>query len=319
MTGRKGWSGVNRIGGYEPLTRMKTVGSGSARWCIASREGQRFFLKEFLSPVYPPLDRDTPLSRKQLARCQAFEERKRRMYAALSCVIGETLVPVLDFFRHEGRYYAVSEEVPHPHISGEEVHGLSPREIRLQLHDLAECLRRLHIQGIIHADLKPEHLLLTGQPGAYRLRLIDLDSGFLEEEPPRKGENLEGDPAYLSPEVFLRLTGQEEPLTTRLDTFALGMIIHRLLTGDLPGFDSEKYAYLYEAVLAGDEVRLSKALPLAYRIPVRRMLRQNPAQRPKDEEIVALLSGPWQETGSAEAGEGKKAPLNGLSRYFKGQ
>lgn len=308
---------MNRIGGYEPLTEMKTVGSGSARWCIARREDQRFFLKEFLSPVHPPQGKDTPLARKQLARCQAFERRKRRLYAALSCVIGETLVPVLDFFRHEGRYYAVSEEVPWPHISGEDAAGLSMRETRLLLYDLAECLRRLHTQGIIHADLKPEHLLLTGKPGRYRLRLIDLDSGFLEEEPPSRGENLEGDPVYLSPEVFLRLTGEEEQLTTRLDTFAMGMLIHRLWAGELPAFDTARYAYLYEAVLAGGEVRLSPKLPLAYRIPVQRMLRKDPAQRPPDEEIVALLSGPWQEAGPIGIQEEREEPLNGLSRYFK--
>lgn len=310
---------MNRIGGYEPVTKMKTVGSGSGRWCIARRDGQRFFLKEFLSPVHPPPGKDTPLARKQLARCQAFERRKRRMYAALSCVIGETLVPVLDFFRHEGRYYAVSQEVPFPRISGEEARGLSTREVRLLLHDLAECLRRLHTQGIVHADLKPEHLLLTGEPGEYQLRLIDLDSGFLEEEPPDQGEKLEGDPVYLSPEVFLRLMGEEAALTTRLDTFALGMVIHRLWTGELPAFDTDRYAYLYEAVLAGEPVRLSPALPLAYRILVQRMLRKDPAQRPPDEEIVSLFSGPWRESGPAGARAGEEEPLNSLSRYFKRQ
>jgi len=296
------------------LTEMKTVGSGSARWCIARREYQRFFLKEFLSPVYPSSGRDTPLTRKQVERCQAFEQRKRRMYAALSCVIGETLVPVLDFFRHEGRYYAVSEEVPRPYISGEEAAGLSPREVRQVLHELAECLRRLHTQGIIHADLKPEHLLLTGREGRYRLRLIDLDSGFLEEAPPSGGENMEGDPAYLSPEVFLRLMGEDAPLTTRLDTFSLGIVIHRLWTGELPAFDLDKYAYLYEAVLAGGDVRLSPRLPLAYRIAVQRMLRRDPLERPSDEEIAGLFYAPMGESGTGIEEEG---PLNGLSRYLK--
>ncbi len=306
---------MNRIGGYEQLTELKTIGSGSARWCIARREGQRFFLKEFLSPVFPPKGKDSPLARQQRKRCEAFESAKRRMYAALSCVIGDTLVPVLDFFRHEGRYYAVSEEVPMPHISGEEAQNLSAREVRSLLHALAVCLERLHTQGIIHADLKPEHLLLTGTLGSYQLRLIDLDSGFLEEDPPAMGENIEGDPVYLAPEVFLRLMGQEVPLSTKLDTFAMGILIHRLWTGELPTFDTSQYAYLYEAVLDGGAYSLSSALPLAYRIPVGRMLRKDPAERPEDKEITQLLFAPRQEQVNSEVK--MEGPLNGLSRYMK--
>jgi len=65
------------IGGYKCLTPMRTAGSGSARWCIASRGLERFFLKEFLSPVYPAKE-GTELSRRQLERCELFEEQKRQ-------------------------------------------------------------------------------------------------------------------------------------------------------------------------------------------------------------------------------------------------
>ena len=98
------------IGGYRPLTPLRTVGSGSARWCIAARGPEKYFLKQFLSPVYPA-DPSTPLGQRQRERCEAFEGQKQRLYAALSCVIGDTLVPVLDFFRFERRYYAASEAV----------------------------------------------------------------------------------------------------------------------------------------------------------------------------------------------------------------
>lgn len=306
---------AKRIGGYEQLTELQTVGSGSARWCIVSREGQRYFLKEFLAPVYPDASKQTTLVQQQRQRCEVFERDKRHMYAAISCVIGDTLVPVLDFFRHGRRYYAISQEVPAPHISGEEVEGLSPREKRELLFHLALCLQRLHAQGIIHADLKPEHLLLVGKPGHYKLRLIDLDSSLLEEEMTRMEREMEGDPAYLAPEVFLRMMGEDVQPTARLDTFALGMIIHRLWTGELPAFDTEQYAYLYEAVLADGEVRLSQALPLAYRIVVQRMLRKDPEERPEDDEIVQLLSAPRAE--AAASPEGEDAPLNSLSRYLK--
>lgn len=303
------------IGAYRPLGPMQTAGSGSARWCIASRGGERFFLKEFLSPVYPAAGADAALRGKQLARCAQFEEKKRRLYTAMSCVIGDTLVPVLDFFRYEGRYYAASEEVPAPRLTGESELHLSQRERREILLGVALCLQRLHMQGIVHADLKPEHVLLHKGPLQYDVRLIDLDSGFLTDDPPQNQRDMEGDPVYLAPEAFLRMAGQDAALSTAVDTFAFGAVIHRLWTGELPEIPDD-CAYLYEAALAGGEIRLSRALPLPYRAAVQRMLSPDPASRPDDGELVRLLSAcPPSETDERPAADGE--PLNGLSRFMK--
>jgi len=307
---------TNWIGEYEALTEMKTVGSGSARWCIATRYGKHFFVKEFLSPVYPSANRDSALAKIQRTRCEVFEQQKKRLYAALSCVIGDTLVPVVDFFLHSNRYYAISEEVPKPNVNGEDVGRLSHKEMRGLFQTLAECLGRLHAQGIVHADLKPEHLLLVGESGNYSLRLIDLDSGFLEDDPPKELKEIEGDPVYLAPETFLRLTGESVPLTSGVDTFALGILIHRLWAGELPAIDLEKHTYLYEAALMGGEIRLSPALPLAYRLCVQRMLRKDPNQRPSDEEIIQLLAAPQGKPFQLKQDE-MDTPLNGLSRLMK--
>ena len=307
---------TNWIGEYEQLTEMQTVGSGSARWCIARRMGERFFVKEFLSPVYPSEDRPSALTRKQRKRCETFEGQKKRLYAALACVIGETLVPVLDFFRHEGRYYAISEEVPRPHVTGETAGHLSPKETRRLLYSLALCLQRLHTQGVVHADLKPEHLMLLGEAGHYDLRLIDLDSGFLEDEPPVEQKEIEGDPVYLAPETFLCLMGEKATLSSKVDTFALGILIHRMWTGELPVFDTEQYTYVYEAALSGGDIRLLPTLPLAYRSYVQQMLLKNPADRPKDEDIVRMLSVSKTDQ-SAGFVMGSNLPLNGLSRFMK--
>lgn len=140
---------------------------------------------------------------------EAFEGQKQRLYAALSCVIGDTLVPVLDFFRFERRYYAASEAVFPSDLTAGDAAALDERAKRQVLSDLALCLQRLHTQGVVHADLKPDHVLLLKRPTGYRIRLIDLDSGFLKDDPPQNQRDLEGDPVYLSPEAFLYMAGQE--------------------------------------------------------------------------------------------------------------
>lgn len=304
---------MKMIGAYEPLTPLQTAGSGSARWCIAQRGTRRFFLKEFLSPVYPAENTNAVLREKQMARCRRFEEKKRRLYSAMSCVIGDTLVPVTDFFRFGLHYYAVSEEIPEPRLTGESsVETLSREEKREILLSLALCLQRLHLQGIVHADLKPEHVLLRKGAFGYEARLIDLDSGFLTEEPPAPGSETEGDPVYLAPEAFLRMTGEAADIGPAIDTFAFGAILHRLWTGALPETDAP---YLYEAALEQRPIRISAQLPPAYGRAVRRMLDAEPSHRPSDGELVRLFAQPFEKdekpplTGEA---------LNGLSRFFRG-
>ena len=304
---------TSRIGGYKPLTPLQTAGSGSARWCIATRGGQKFFLKQFLSPVYPA-EVNSPIREKQRERCRQFEQRKQRLYSAMGCVIGDTLVPVLDFFRFDGRYYAVSEAVP-THINGENKDGLTDSDKRQILYHLALCLQRLHLQQVVHADLKPEHILLTARSWGYQVRLIDLDSGFLLDDPPPVGSGLEGDPVYLSPEAFLRMSGRDVPLTAAVDSFAFGCIVHRIWAGELPGFDRERYTYLYEAVLAGEEPSLSETLPDGMRWLVRDLLSADPARRPNDAACVRVL-GKNAAPEAVRPSQGDE-PLNGLSRFMK--
>ncbi len=288
---------------------MQTVGSGSSRWCIASRGLEKYFLKQFLSPVYPA-EVQSQLGQLRLMRCEAFEAQKQRLYEAISCVIGDTLVPVLDFFRCERHYYAVSEAVFPSHVTAAAAATLDETQRRAILFDLALCLQRLHTQGVVHADLKPEHVLLLKRPEGCRIRLIDLDSGFLADDPPRDQRDMEGDPVYLAPEAFLRMTGQPAPLSTKLDTFAFGAMLHRIWTGELPGFDHSKYTYLYQAALDGGELTLSPALPEAFGDAVLAMLHKDPTARPSDAELVNLLA-------VSPPTDAPAVPANGLRRFMR--
>ena len=297
-----------QIGSYECLTPFATAGSGTACWCVAQRDGRSVFLKQFLSPALPAESlRGTPLWTMQQRRCEVFEARKRRLYAALGCVLGDCVVPVDDFFAYGGRYYAASEYIGEPRETMETLDTLTMREKRDVLFQFACALGRLHAQGVVHADLKPEHVLLQRQDDGFRVRLIDFDSGFLENEPPENAP--EGDPVYLAPEAFLRMTGAASALDRKVDTFAFGAILHRFWTGELP--QTGDCQYLYEAALSDADVGFSSELPLPYRLLVQQALQGNPAQRPDDAELVRVLSPP------AEPGRLREQPFNGLSRFWK--
>lgn len=304
---------MSLIGGYSTLSPWMTAGSGSARWCVAERGGQEFFIKQFLRPVYP--SEGSVLYQKQYERCLAFEKQKKRLYASLSCVIGDTLVPVLDFFRCDRHYYAVSELVPEPRIEGDAASGLRAGERRRLLYELALCLQRLHVQGVVHADIKPDHVFLIKEPDGLRARLIDMDSGFLVDDPPAGDRDMEGDPVYLAPESFMRMAGRDAQIDTRIDTFAFGAMLHQMWVGELPAFDKTKYAYLYEAALDGARIELSRALPLAYRVLTLGMLEREARNRPADAEIVRMLYSPSREEPRAPETD---EPINGMSRFMRG-
>ena len=302
-----------RIGAYECVTVFATVGSGSARWCVGTLMGRRYFIKQFLTPVQPsPTLASRPaLQQKQWERCENFERRKRALYAALRCVLGDCVVPVLDFFAYEGRYYAVSEYIPKPFDTFDTVGAVTPWQARELLFALARCLGRLHAQGIVHADLKPEHVLIARDGEHYRVRLIDFDSGFLEDDPPSAPRDIEGDPVYLAPETFLRMIGKPAALTRKLDTFAFGAIAHRLWTGNLPAIGGKGYAYLYEGALAGATIRIGSDLPTAYNWALRKALSKNPDDRPDDGMLERLFAPP------VEPPRANGEAINGLSRYMR--
>ncbi len=304
------------IGEYQQITPFQTAGSGSAKWCIATRMGQRFFVKQFLSPVFPKTTTNKMLYQKQQERCVLFETKKQRLYHAMGCVLGDVLVPVIDFFCYQGHYFAISEEVPTSQMTIENTRHLSAKHRRNILLSLALGLQRLHLQGIVHADLKPENALLTLENDTFDVRLIDVDSGFLLEDPPKDENELQGDPAYLAPEAFLCMAGagDHQLLTEKIDTFAFGLIIHFVWTGEWIGFDQSKYHYPFEVVLDQGNLVMSESLPEVHRSLVASMLQLDPKQRPSDAKLIKHLSSTSTDAGSHRQ---RLAPINGMSRFMK--
>src|SRR5437773_634591 len=106
------------------------------------------------------------------------------------------------------------------------------RHLMTQVLDALACA---HARGIVHRDLKPENIMVT-QTGAQRNALVlDFGLGGLAREVedwslPRLTATREilGTPAYAAPE---QLRG--EPVSTRSDLYAWGLILLECLTGEL--------------------------------------------------------------------------------------
>jgi len=92
---------------------------------------------------------------------------------------------------------------------------------------IAEGLECVHRQGVLHRDIKPQNILITGDMS---VKISDFGICHVADSSLTMTNELLGSPAYMAPENF-------EPgmkIDARADIFSLGVIGYELLTGERP-------------------------------------------------------------------------------------
>lgn len=279
------------IGKYKLTRALIGQNSGYARWGFAAYNGREYFIKEFISPVYP--DPSSPISDEMraalVADCLNFETRKNRLYSAINASSNGNIIGIREFFRWKSRYYIVTDKVEPESTNINEIAALPLEKKLLLLRVLLYNIKCIHDRSVIHADLKPDNLILKAtRNGFFTVKLIDFDSSFFEDDPPVNTDEIQGDMCYLAPETYLRIIGRDIKLTTKADIFALGVIFHEFLCGFRPVLP-EGYDYIYETALDGAKVKLYNRLPPKIAALIRKMLSPNPADRPSASEIFYIF------------------------------
>jgi serine/threonine protein kinase len=256
---------------------------------------REFFIKEFLDPKRPRPDSMGSVAdkKRRYEQCLRFEERHRRIAKKLRADhrCAGNLVLTKDFFVEGTRYYKVTERIRAARVRPCDLDF--PRRV-LVLRTLVDSLQALHEFDIVHGDLKPENVLLHQPTGSdlHIAKLIDFDDSYVAGKPPTRTE-IGGNPLYGAPEWLRYLRGdrtvRSRHLTAAADMFALGLLAHVYLSGELPEFPGEHESPA-AAVLAGQRLRLDPSVDPGLRSLLDALTAADPLARPTSADVADTLA-----------------------------
>ena len=207
---------------------------------------------------------------------------------ATSKLKGPNTISVYDFGATlDGELYYVMELLDGrdlARIIAEEAPLPLDRTVRLAA-AAARGLAEAHHAGVVHRDVKPANLFVSGQGHEEHLKVVDFGLAAIITDGGARltSEGLTGTPAFASPE---RIRGDRGGPAT--DIYSLGGVIFEALTGRLP-FTAESsmgllFKHLEEAPVAPSTYR--PEVPPALDDLVLQCLAKVPSDRPVDMRVV---------------------------------
>jgi hypothetical protein len=257
-----------RLGPYEILAAIGAGGMGEVYRAKDARLGRDVAVKVLSAGFTNDPDR------------RARFEREAKAIAALS---HPNILAIFDVGTHDGQMYAVTELLEGQSLRDRLSAGTPPVRKAVEVAvQIARGLSAAHEKGIVHRDLKPENVFaLTG--GQVKI----LDFGLARQMPTGTGATetgfvatdagvVMGTVGYMAPEQV-----RGEAADSRTDLFALGAVLHEVLTGRR-AFKRATAAETMTAILNDDPPNPSAIrpeVPAALDRIVQHCLEKHPAER----------------------------------------
>ncbi|HKY38136.1 MAG TPA: serine/threonine-protein kinase [Polyangiaceae bacterium] len=254
------------LGGSYEVVRM--VGEGGMGRVYEARH-QRLPRKRFAVKMLHP----------DLARQPEVMTRFQREAEASSVLTHPNVVEVFDVSSSsDGRPYIVAEL-----LQGEEMGNHLERVGKMPVTAAAHVLRQIcaalgaaHSAGIVHRDVKPENVFLSGDGTQVKVLDFGISKVGDNKDGLTKTGTVMGTPDYMAPEQ-----ARGDKVDARADIYAAGAILYRSVTGQKPFEGLDPMATL-TAVLTQEPPRPSEAnpeVPLALELVIQRAMAKNPAER----------------------------------------
>jgi serine/threonine-protein kinase len=272
----------------------RIVGKGPMAFTLAGRIGDRPVRVKVLRP-------DMADNARALAR---FD----RECAALAHIDHPSVVRILDHGIHGGekagsgtgpslRWFATEMDEGETLAARlQRFRFLDPHEVVAIGQDAAHGLAAAHGVNVVHRDLRPETIFVSAS-GTVKIFDFGLARAAGEDSHLTIKGQILGAAEYAAPEL-----AAGEPATSAADVYALGVTLHRALTGELP--------YSCRSVVRLMTLHASAPIPWANTVNgavprrlaalVRELLGKKPADRPTMNDVAFKLADPGvvDETGS---------------------
>jgi serine/threonine protein kinase len=226
-------------------------------------------------------------------------ERFQREARSLSAITHPAIPRLYESGVMDGYHYMVREFFPGKTLRQQldQKKRFPPAEATGIITQLLSALQVIHEQGIIHRDIKPENLILQDDGS---LRILDFGCAHddFEESLTRTGEII-GSPAYMSPEQIRGKT-----VDARSDLFAVGILLHELLSGQRP-FAGEHPLDLLRSLESGSP-QIAPAITGNLRAVILRAIAKSPTERfANAAEMRQAIEGKWQTSPTAATAPAK--------------
>jgi tRNA A-37 threonylcarbamoyl transferase component Bud32 len=260
----------------------------------------------------------------EFLRQKSVISRFQREAEAAAAISHPHVMGVYDVDRMpDGRPFLVAE-----HLQGEEfgdlldrVGKMDPRRVVPIIRQVSKALGAAHEHGIVHRDVKPENVFLTGKPDRPHAKVLDFGISRLDDSNSTqltKTGMVMGTPAYMAPEQ-----ARGERVDLRADIYALGAILYTALTGQVP-FDRDDAAATVVAVLTQEPPRpcsIEPSIPESLEFVIQKAMAREPDQRyqsmrefddalaPFDPSVGAAGAGPASAADSSASDVRAARPL----------
>jgi len=175
---------------------------------------------------------ERPVAIKVLTHACASALQFRQIFKCEAQVMAKlnhpNLVGIYDYGEANGLLYIVMQLVDGRSLH-DAAHGksVSPQESATLISKISKALATAHDSGILHRDIKPANILIDSDINPV---VVDFGLAHHSDESTMKGQTVFGTPGYTAPEVLTPPYSADQ----RADIFSLGVLLHELLTGQLP-------------------------------------------------------------------------------------
>ncbi len=257
------------------------------------------------------LDRTVALKTltKELAKQEDFVKRFQREARSMAKIDHNNVVKVYAVDSYKGIHFVAIE-----YVDGKSVQDWLDKLGHLSVPDAvhiavvcAEALRHAHTENMVHRDIKPDNILLTGK-GIVKVadfglaKVLDEDVSMTQS-----GQGL-GTPLYMAPEQ----ARSAKHVDQRCDIYALGATLYHLLTGKLPYSGTSTL----ELIIAKEKGIYTSAKQQRSEIPERldliidKMMAKNPNHRYKScDEVVRDMTALGMHNQPLSFIDGAEAPV----------